>query len=47
MTRTNLSGANLTGANLEKVDNFDTANTTNTKFCRTIMPDGSMNNSGC
>lgn len=35
-SRTTLKGANLSGAD-----------TTGTVWCRTIMPDGQMNNSGC
>lgn len=36
LTRTNLKGAVMTGANLQGVI-----------FCRTVMPDGKKNNSGC
>lgn len=52
----NLSGANLTKANLSGSCLVDAtlsgATTTNTNlynatFCRTVMPDGSTNNSGC
>ena len=48
----NLSGANLTKANLTKADlegahNLNTATLTGTIFCKTIMPDGSLNKSGC
>ena len=43
----NLSGANLTEANLEDVLHFYSVDTTGATFCRTIMPDGSTNNSGC
>jgi uncharacterized protein YjbI with pentapeptide repeats len=37
----NLSDANLSGANLSR------ANLSGAKFCRTTMPDRSINNSGC
>ena len=52
LTGANLNGANLTdanlmGANLNDAKNFNTADTTGAKFCKTIMPDGSTNNSGC
>ena len=43
----NLTDANLTGADLTDAENFNTANTTGAKFCKTVMPDGSTNNSGC
>ena len=43
----NLTDANLTGADLTDAENFNTANTTGAKFCKTIMPDGTTNNSGC
>ena len=41
LTRTNLKGANLTAVNLEGVNLMET------KFCRTTMPDGTKNSSGC
>ena len=57
LTKANLWGANLNNANLTDADlidailqnaeNFNTANTTGAKFCKTIMPDGTTNNSGC
>jgi uncharacterized protein YjbI with pentapeptide repeats len=47
----NLIGANLAYADLTNADlsvkNLNTVDTTATTFCRTIMPDGSTNNSGC
>ena len=43
----NLSGANLTEENLEDALHFYSVDTTGATFCRTIMPDGSTNNSGC
>jgi len=43
--KANLTNTNLTKASLEIARNFNTADTT--VFCRTIMPDGSENNSGC
>jgi len=39
--------ANLTGANVKGAKYFNTADTTLAIVCRTIMPDGSTNNSGC
>ena len=39
--------ANLTEANLEDTKNFDTADTSGAIFCRTTLPDGWKNNSGC
>ncbi|MEY3674147.1 MAG: hypothetical protein RJB47_855, partial [Pseudomonadota bacterium] len=36
-----LSGANLKGAKL------DDAKLDDAKFCKTIMPDGAVNDSGC
>jgi uncharacterized protein YjbI with pentapeptide repeats len=44
---TNLTNTNLTKTDLEYAKNFFTADTTGAIFCRTIMPDGSTNNSGC
>jgi uncharacterized protein YjbI with pentapeptide repeats len=41
VTSTNFSGANMTGANLTGV-NLDRV-----IFCNSIMPDGTINNSGC
>ena len=43
----NLTNTNLTKTDLEYAKNFFTADTTGAIFCRTIMPDGSTNNSGC
>lgn len=51
-----LYGADLTGADLSNASFTDSnlgnakmsgANTSGTRFCRTDMPDGSRNNSGC
>ena len=42
-----LTNANLTKAKLENAENFNTADTTGAIFCRTIMPDASLNKSGC
>jgi uncharacterized protein YjbI with pentapeptide repeats len=39
-------GANLKGANL-KGAKVDGAKLDAAKFCNTVMPDGSMNDSGC
>jgi uncharacterized protein YjbI with pentapeptide repeats len=36
-----LSGTNLKGANMEGAKLDDA------KFCKTVMPDGSINDSGC
>jgi uncharacterized protein YjbI with pentapeptide repeats len=56
LTGADLYGVNLIGANLAYADltnadlsvkNLNTVDTTATTFCRTIMPDGSTNNSGC
>ena len=56
LTEARLDGANLTGASLKEANltdavlmgvNLDGADTTGGRFCRTIMPDGSENNSGC
>jgi uncharacterized protein YjbI with pentapeptide repeats len=47
LTGAYLTDTDLTKANLEGAENFNTADTTGTRFCRTIMPDGSTNNSGC
>ena len=53
LTRADLTGANLTNANLTAT-NLSGAKTffiptsiKGAKFCRTIMPNGSVNNSGC
>jgi len=52
LTRANLQEANLTRADLSKAklkdaEYFFTVETAGAKFCKTIMPDGSSNNSGC
>ena len=53
---TNLSGANLSGADLSEANLFYTnlsaadlegANLTETIFCETKMPNGTIDNSGC
>ena len=47
LTKSVMSEANLTEANLKDARHFNTSDTTGAIFCRTIMPDGSANNSGC
>ena len=52
LTEANLSGANLVGANLTEANledalHFYSVDTTGATLWRTIMPDGSTNNSGC
>ena len=52
LTGANLKGADLTGAvllsaNLTGAKNFNTADMTGAIFCKTIMPDASLNKSGC
>ena len=42
----NLQGGNLSGLDLSGV-NLTEENLIGTKFCKTIMPDRSVNNSGC
>ena len=42
-----LTNTDLTETNFETAEEFDTADTTGAIFCRTIMPDGTKNNSGC
>jgi uncharacterized protein YjbI with pentapeptide repeats len=42
-----LSGADLEGANLQFVENLEAAQLVGTKLCKTRMPDGQINNSGC
>jgi uncharacterized protein YjbI with pentapeptide repeats len=46
LRETNLTGADLSEAVLLKA-NMKDAVLTGTKFCKTIMPDGAVNNSGC
>jgi uncharacterized protein YjbI with pentapeptide repeats len=46
LTKANLKGANLTGANL-KGAKLDDTKLEDAKFCKTIMPDGAVNDSGC
>jgi uncharacterized protein YjbI with pentapeptide repeats len=46
LTKANLKGAVLTGANL-KGAKLDDAKLDEAKFCKTTMPDGAMNDSGC
>ena len=45
LTEANLTNTGLTKAHLENATNFNTADTTGARFCRTIMPDASTNNS--
>ena len=52
LTRANLQEANLTRADLSKArlkdaEDFFTVEMARAKFCKTIIPDGSSNNSGC
>ena len=56
LAQSNLEGADLSGADLSKIDltganltgvNLTNANITRVKFCKTTMPDGTTNNSGC
>jgi uncharacterized protein YjbI with pentapeptide repeats len=46
LSRANLQGANLSGANLAGAT-LDGARLDDAKFCRTVMPDGATNDSGC
>ena len=46
LTRLDLTGENLTKTNLENVEYFGAADTTGAVFCKTIMPDASLNKSG-
>ncbi len=46
-TRANLSGACLVDADFTDATFTNTTNLANAIFCRTTMPDGSTNNSGC
>ena len=46
LTRANLERANLEWANLIEAD-LTEANLTGAIFCKTKMPDGTQNNSGC
>jgi len=43
----NLTSTDLTGATLKGAKNFKTANMAGAIFCKTTMPDGLENNSGC
>ena len=51
LAQSNLEGADLSGADLSNIDltgaNLTDANITRVKFCKTTMPDGTTNNSGC
>jgi uncharacterized protein YjbI with pentapeptide repeats len=47
LTGANLTKANLTEANLKDAKGFNTSDTSGAVFCKTIMPDGSENNSAC
>lgn len=44
---TTLTGADLTGATLYNAKSFDDATTLRTRFCKTEMPHGFVDNSGC
>jgi len=46
LTEAYLSGADLNEVNLSAAD-LEGANLTETKFCETKMPNGTMDNSGC
>ena len=46
LTEAYLSGADLNEVNLS-VENLEGANLTETIFCGTKMPNGTINNSGC
>ena len=46
LSETNLSGADLNEVNLSAAD-LEGANLTETKFCETKMPNGTIDNSGC
>lgn len=46
-TRANLSGACLVDADFRDATFANSTNLANAIFCRTTMPDGSLNNSGC
>ena len=46
LLRANLRGADLEGANLGGF-NLEEANLEGAKFCKTNMPDGTINDSGC
>lgn len=47
LTRANLNASCLVDANLSGATVTNSTNLYNAIFCRTIMPDGSTNNSGC
>ncbi len=51
LTKANLTGADLTGADLAGANlgkaNLTGANLIGAKFCKTTMPDGAVNYSGC
>jgi uncharacterized protein YjbI with pentapeptide repeats len=46
LTKANLKGALLVGTNL-KGAKMDDAKLDDAKFCKTVMPDGAVNDSGC
>ena len=46
LTKTDLIRANLTGANLTRA-NLDGTHLSEARYCFTLMPDESVNNSGC
>ena len=43
----NVTGADLTEANLEGASDLNMLQSEGAVFCKKIMPDGSENNSGC
>lgn len=47
LTRANLSGSCLVNATLSGATIANNTNLANAVFCNTVMPDGSINNSGC
>ena len=47
LTKANLSGSCLVDANLSGATTTNATNLYNAIFCRTVMPNGSINNSGC
>ena len=47
LTLANLEGADLHGANLSGANMYHTKFSSTTKFCITMMPDGSINNRDC
>ena len=47
LSAANLAGADLTGANLEFAEGVDAAQLAEAILCKTRMPDGALNDSGC